>query len=216
MKKFGILVIALVFSVTTFGCLTSSSNTISGYGVSDTLEPVKYLPRSVNFGNIEFLSDTVATVTIEEKIHPRMMKSLWLASERLKITKIKELKILMMSPGGYAFCAIPLAGLVEKIQKQGIKVTTYAVGMVASAAVPMFAIANERVAAPGTLFMVHHITSGSQDKDREFYEKITKTYINILAKHSYLSKAKIRKMMDESAQFTAEEALKLGLVDRIE
>jgi ATP-dependent protease ClpP protease subunit len=216
MKKFGILVIALVFSVTTFGCLTSSSNTISGYGVSDTLEPVKYLPRSVNFGNIEFLSDTVATVTIEEKIHPRMMKSLWLASERLKITKIKELKILMMSPGGYAFCAIPLAGLVEKIQKQGIKVTTYAVGMVASAAVPMFAIANERVAAPGTLFMVHHITSGPQDKDREFYEKITKTYINILAKHSYLSKAKIRKMMDESAQFTAEEALKLGLVDRIE
>jgi ATP-dependent protease ClpP protease subunit len=70
-------------------------------------------------------------------------------------TKIRDVSLFINSPGGDAFSGLALADQIERARRKGFRITAYASGIIASAAVPVFAVANERYAAPGTIFMVH-------------------------------------------------------------
>ena len=70
-------------------------------------------------------------------------------------TPYKDIQLFIDSPGGDAFSGLALADQIEKYQKKGFKFTAHATGIVASAAVPVFAVCDETRATSGTIFMVH-------------------------------------------------------------
>jgi len=70
-------------------------------------------------------------------------------------TKVRDVNLFINSPGGDAFSGLALADQIERARRKGFKVTAHASGIIASAAVPVFAVCDVRLAAPGTIFMVH-------------------------------------------------------------
>ena len=70
-------------------------------------------------------------------------------------TDIRDVNLFINSPGGDAFSGLALADQIERARRKGFKVTAHASGIIASAAVPVFAVCDVRLAAPGTIFMVH-------------------------------------------------------------
>jgi ATP-dependent protease ClpP protease subunit len=70
-------------------------------------------------------------------------------------TKIRKVHLFIDSPGGDAFSGLALSDQIEKYQKRGFYFTAHATGIIASAAVPVFAVCDERRATQATIFMVH-------------------------------------------------------------
>lgn len=141
------------------------------------------------------------------------------------IAKVDEINVLIMSPGGEGFAGLAMADELSRSISRGIRVNCYASGLIASAAVPVFASGSYRVAAPGTIFMVHEPTmfkfiSEEKRKDlktqSEMMEMLVDKYVSILAAHSKISKEEWEKKGLETTWFTAKQALEWGLVDKIE
>jgi len=70
-------------------------------------------------------------------------------------TSIRDVNLFINSSGGDAFSGLALADQIERAKRRGFHITAHASGIVASAAVPVFAVCDARLAAPGTIFMVH-------------------------------------------------------------
>jgi len=139
------------------------------------------------------------------------------------VYKIDKLNIYVSSGGGGAFSGLALADDIERISLR-LDVTTYASGIVASAAVPVFAVGKKRIASKGTIFMVHHATSfkffesgGEKDAvaEVEMFKLLKKRYLEKLAAHSKLSTADWLTKLDNITWFDAEQAKEWGLVDEI-
>ena len=71
------------------------------------------------------------------------------------MTDIRELNVFINSPGGNAFSGLALANMLEMARGLGFRVIAHASGIVASAAVPVLAVCDQREAAKDTVFMVH-------------------------------------------------------------
>jgi ATP-dependent protease ClpP protease subunit len=61
-------------------------------------------------------------------------------------TKIRDVSLFINSPGGDAFSGLALADQIERARRKGFRITAHASGIIASAAVPVFAVCNERFA----------------------------------------------------------------------
>jgi ATP-dependent protease ClpP protease subunit len=70
-------------------------------------------------------------------------------------TSIRDVNLFINSSGGDAFSGLALADQIERAKRRGFHITAHASGIIASAAVPVFAAGDVRLAAPGTIFMVH-------------------------------------------------------------
>jgi ATP-dependent protease ClpP protease subunit len=70
-------------------------------------------------------------------------------------TNIRDVTLFIYSSGGDAFSGLALADQIERAKRRGFHITAHASGIIASAAVPVFAAGDVRLAAPGTIFMVH-------------------------------------------------------------
>lgn len=141
------------------------------------------------------------------------------------VAGVKEINILIMSPGGDGLAGLAIADEIERLTSRGIKVTAYASGMIASAAVPIFAVCSTRYASPGTMFMVHEpelfkLFSSEKRSDLrtqgEMMDILVEKYINVLAKHSKLTKEQWERKGLETTYFTAQQAFEWGLVDKVE
>lgn len=142
-----------------------------------------------------------------------------------KTTNIRNLNLFINSPGGDAFSGLALADQLERAKRTGFHITAHASGIVASAAVPVFAVCNERLAAPGTIFMVHETsiwkwpgreTASDIRSQNRLMTLIRDRYIEKLAKHTKLNKEEWEKLEYKTTWFSAEKAKTWGLVDRIE
>jgi len=142
-----------------------------------------------------------------------------------KYPGIRHLEIFINSPGGDAFSGLALADQIQRAQRKGFSVTAHASGIVASAAVPVFAVCNERLAAPGTIFMVHETsiwkwpgreTASDIRSQNKLMEILRKQYLNILVAHSKLTFDNWAGMENKTTWFSAEKAKEYGLVDRVE
>lgn len=140
-------------------------------------------------------------------------------------TEIRNVNIFINSPGGDAFSGIALADEIERAKRKGFHITAHASGVVASAAVPVFAVCNERLAAPGTIFMVHEAalwkwpgreTASDIRSQGELMELLRSRYMDKLSKNSTLPKEEWELMEVRTTWFDAKQALKWGLVDKIE
>jgi ATP-dependent protease ClpP protease subunit len=140
-------------------------------------------------------------------------------------TNIREVNLFINSPGGDAFSGLALADQIERARRKGFKITAHASGIIASAAVPVFAVCDVRLAAPGTIFMVHEAalwkwpgreTASDIQSQNDLMHLLRDRYIGKLVDNSKLNKSKWQELEKKTTWFSADKALAWGLVDRIE
>ncbi|MEJ2098412.1 MAG: ATP-dependent Clp protease proteolytic subunit [Desulfobacterales bacterium] len=140
-------------------------------------------------------------------------------------TSIRDVQVFINSPGGDAFSGLALADQIERARRKGFRVTAHASGIVASAAVPVFAVCDERLAAPGTIFMVHEAalwkwpgreTASDIRSQNDLMALLRDRYIGKLTANSKLDKSKWEELEKKTTWFSAEKAMDWGLVDKIE
>jgi len=140
-------------------------------------------------------------------------------------TEIRDVNLFINSPGGDAFSGLALADQIERARRKGFKITAHASGIIASAAVPVFAVCDVRLAAPGTIFMVHEAalwkwpgreTASDIRSQNELMHLLRDRYIGKLAMNSKLNKTKWETLENKTTWFSAEKAKDWGLVDSIE
>jgi ATP-dependent protease ClpP protease subunit len=140
-------------------------------------------------------------------------------------TEIRDVNLFINSPGGDAFSGLALADQIERARRKGFKITAHASGIIASAAVPVFAVCDVRLAAPGTIFMVHEAalwkwpgreTASDIRSQNELMHLLRDRYIDKLAMNSKLDKTKWEMLENKTTWFSAEKAKDWGLVDSIE
>ena len=140
-------------------------------------------------------------------------------------TNIREINLFINSPGGDAFSGLALADQIERAKRRGFHITAHASGIIASAAVPVFAVCDVRLAAPGTIFMIHEAslwkwpgreTASDIRSQNELMQLLRTRYIGKLAAYSKLDKEKWEELENKTTWFSVEKAKKWGLVDKIE
>lgn len=141
------------------------------------------------------------------------------------MTEIRDVLVFINSPGGDAFSGLALADQIERGKRKGFNITAHASGIVASAAVPVFAVCNKRFAAPGTIFMVHEAalwkwpgreTASDIRSQNELMSLLRERYIGKLVANSNLDKAQWEELEKKTTWFSAEKAKEWGLVDDIQ
>ena len=140
-------------------------------------------------------------------------------------TNIRDVNLFINSPGGDAFSGLALADQIERARRKGFRITAHASGIIASAAVPVFAVCNKRFAAPGTIFMVHEAalwkwpgreTASDIRSQNELMSLLRERYISKLTANTKLDKGKWEELEKKTTWFSVEKALDWGLVDKIE
>ena len=140
-------------------------------------------------------------------------------------TAIRDVNLFINSPGGDAFSGLALADQIERARRKGFKVTAHASGIIASAAVPVFAVCDVRLAAPGTIFMVHEAalwkwpgreTASDIRSQNDLMYLLRDRYIGKLVDNSKLNKSKWEELEKKTTWFSADKAMAWGLVDNIE
>lgn len=179
-----------------------------------------------SLSNLSFICKDQAFVKIFSALTVSDVTSLWNDFCVLEYnTSIRSVNLFISSPGGDAFSGLALADQVERAKRKGFHVTAHASGIVASAAVPVFAVCNRRLAAPGTIFMVHETslwkwpgreTASDIRAQNELLTLLRDRYIGKLARYSRLDKEQWKKLEYNTTWFSVEKAKEWGLVDAIE
>ena len=118
-----------------------------------------------------------------------------------------------------------LADHIERAKKRGFKITAHASGIIASAAVPVLAVCDLRIVAAGCIFMVHESaiwkwpgreTASDIRSQNELMDLLRDRYIGKLVANTKLSRDEWEAMERKTTWFSADRALEIGLVDKIE
>jgi ATP-dependent protease ClpP protease subunit len=140
-------------------------------------------------------------------------------------TGAKELNVFINSGGGDAFSGLALSDELVRAKRIGLNVICHASGIIASAAVPIFAVCDSRIAAAGTIFMVHEAalwkwpgreTASDIRAQGELMDLLRDRYLGVLADHTLLTKEQWGEMEGDTTWFSSERAKSYGLVDIIE
>jgi ATP-dependent protease ClpP protease subunit len=194
-----------------------------GDGISRSMEvdnPECQLSR------LSFITDGKAFIKLFSGLSISDVIEIWNDFVYLKYnTEIRDVSLFINSPGGDAFSGLALADEIERAKRKGFKITAHASGIIASAAVPVFAVCDKRMASPGTIFMVHEAalwkwpgkeTASDIRSQNEMMEMLKTRYLKHLVDYSKLSMADWEAKEVKTTWFTAEQALEWGLVDSIE
>ena len=142
-----------------------------------------------------------------------------------EMENIKELVIYMSNPGGQAFEGMGITDELRLFKERGIPITVEGRGLIASAAIPVYLMADKRIASRYTIFMIHPaklwkwgiFAEGLDDLQSQatMINLLNSNYAESVAARSNVSKEEVLEMLKKDNWFTAEEALKLGFVDEI-
>jgi len=145
---------------------------------------------------LSFISKDKAFVKIFSELSVADVTRLWNDIVILEMnSNIRDINLFINSPGGDAFSGLALADQIERARRKGFCVTAHASGIIASAAVPVFAVCNVRLAAPGTIFMVHEAalwkwpgneTASDINSQNELMQLLRDRYIGKLVANSKL------------------------------
>lgn len=131
--------------------------------------------------------------------------------------------IRINSPGGSVLDGFALLDTILRLRRKGHHVTTHGIGMIASMATILMQAGDERVLDHNAWFMIHEVSAGVQGKASEmedqmkFTLKLQERLLDILAERSTLSKTQIKRRWKKTDDWmSADEALALGFVDRVE
>jgi ATP-dependent Clp endopeptidase proteolytic subunit ClpP len=205
---------------------------ISGVNAVKVQRPDDGIHRSMEVKNYDgqlspmmFISGGEAYFKVFAYIGTMDSSNLWQDITILKDMGITKLNIYINSGGGSATDGLALADTIRYAIRQGINVTTYAVGQCASAAVVVFASGEKRIATESAQFMVHRASllkylSSEDSEDLEIQHRMlkqmTERYIGILVESSNSSFEEWDQRIRATTYFTAKKAQEWGLVDKVE
>ena len=139
-------------------------------------------------------------------------------------TEIKDVNMFIDSGGGDAFSGLALADLIENYQKKGFKFTAIGMGIIASAAVPIFAVCDETRALTATVFMVHEAAlwkwPGRESKSDIIAQGnlmylLQRLYLEKLVNHSNLPLTEWEILEAKTSWFSVRKAAEWGILDYI-
>jgi ATP-dependent Clp protease protease subunit len=139
-------------------------------------------------------------------------------------TKIRDIELFINSPGGDAFAGLAIADEIERSQRKGFHITAYASGIIASAAVPVFAVCEKRIASPGTIFLTHQAslwvwpgqeTASDIKAKNDLMLILQDRYINYLVRTTRLTKSEWESKINSTTWFNVEQGLEYGLIDKV-
>ena len=143
---------------------------------------------------------------------------------QLLLTKpdVTKIKVYLNSAGGGAFAGFAIGDQFRRI-KDNFTLSVHASGIVASAAVMVFAAFENRYAAPNTMFMVHEVAVGATEgmnrtdvkNMEEMFDQLTERYIGILVEVTGPTKADWETMLEEETYFFVNQAEAWGLVTEV-
>ncbi len=121
--------------------------------------------------------------------------------------------LLLSTPGGYVSTALAIFDIIKSSE---LPVNVRAMGQVASAGTLILQAGVERQSYANTQFMVHHgatyIESGAE---RKFEAKMHERWVELMAERAKVSYQKVADWHESDTWFTASDALKVGLIDKI-
>ena len=137
------------------------------------------------------------------------------------VSKDKDISMYIQSPGGYVHSGLAIYDTMQYVKPD---IATVCVGMAASAGsmLLMAGTKGKRIALPNSKIMIHQPSGGfrGQATDMEIHVKDmmeTKERLNNLyVKHTGQDLKTVQDSMERDNFMTAEEAIKFGLVDKIE
>lgn len=243
MKRMKNIFFAAALSILLIGCVTPTTGpqaplevvvkiqTIDGTKVEmtngDNIHRSMEVPNQEgSLSRMSFVVKDEAFIKLFSSLTVGDVSNLWNDISVLeKSTNIRKVNLFINSPGGDAFSGLALADQLERAKRSGFHITAHASGIVASAAVPVFVVADRRLAAPGTIFMVHEPsiwkwpgreTASDIRSQNRLMTLIRDRYIGKLAYYSKLSKEEWEELEHKTTWFSAEQAKEWGIVDEIE
>jgi len=141
------------------------------------------------------------------------------------ITVSRPINIYVSTHGGSASDMFSILDIMEMIKKSCCDISTYGIGKVMSAGVPILAAGTpgKRKVARHCRIMLHTVMAGTggtifnMENDLEEIKWIQEKYIEVLAANTKMTKSKIKKMLktQRDVYISAEEAINLGIADEI-
>jgi ATP-dependent protease ClpP protease subunit len=140
-------------------------------------------------------------------------------------TLIKVVNLFIDSPGGDAFSGLALADQIEKYQKKGFTFIAHGTGIIASAAVPIFAVCDETHATQATIFMVHEAalwkwpgreSASTIRAQTRLMDLLQELYLNKMVANSNLTFDQWVILESKTSWFGATEAKNMGILDIID
>ena len=134
---------------------------------------------------------------------------------------IRDIFIFINSDGGYIDDLFAITDTIDKYSKEGLTVTTVAVGAAQSAGAFLLMYGNKRYAGKNTRIMVHGAQGGLFGDEETFkrYLKgmsaINDQFAGIIASKTGITESEARKLLKRDNFFTADEAVKYGLIDGV-
>ena len=136
----------------------------------------------------------------------------------------RDIEFVISSTGGNVHHMFAIYDMMNKIKKER-DISTYGFGQVASAAVLILAAGTKgkRYISPNTRVLLHNCSSqhvGTTPTITSSFQELNimeSMMIKLLSGNSFLSEAKIREMFSKNVDeyFSAEEAIKMGIADKI-
>ena len=147
-----------------------------------------------------------------------------LHTEDAGLSDLADIEFFISSGGGSVGDMFAVYDLMQLVKKNR-DIATFGYGKVASAAVPLLAggTPGKRHIGKNTRLMLHHCSSnigGSHPTARANFnelKKVEEMMVQLIAEHSNLSAGEIYNIFSKNTDeyFSAEEALEMGLVDKI-
>lgn len=147
-----------------------------------------------------------------------------LSSAGITITKenyvIPNVYLHVNSFGGSAYDGY---GLYSLMKNSPLNIITVGYGEIMSAGVMVFLGGSKRYCYPHTTFMIHSVHSGTWGKLKELEDNVIETkrvneiYFNAIVSNTKITRQQLDDIQEKKQDWfiTADEALKLGIVDKI-
>jgi len=162
-----------------------------------------------------YLESTALVQTLKDPEDPE--------SEIVAISRPIDLYI--STHGGSASDMFSILDVMEMIKKNSCDISTYGIGKVMSAGVPILAAGTpgKRRVARHCRIMLHNVMAGTggtifnMENDLEEIKWVQDKYIEVLAANTKMTKSKIKKMLktQRDVYISADEAINLGIADEI-
>ena len=174
--------------------------------------------------SMTFISNGQAYFKVFSYIGSLDSTNLWQDIIVLKSMGVMDLNVMINSGGGSAYDGLALADSLLFARSLGFNVTTHAVGLVASAAIPVFCSGEYRLSTPSAQFMVHKAKLfkylGAEDVDdlksqRDMLLLLREKYIDILVGGSSLTYEQWDDKISSTTYFSAVDAKEWGIVHEI-
>lgn len=147
--------------------------------------------------------------------------NLWIDGTKLPVY------IFINSPGGSMHVASAIVDTMKALEAAGSKVYTINVAMAASAAAIIYSAGTKgcRYSYPSARIMFHQgryigIDADLKAEDLEIYKReleiANEMFTSLLVNASGMTLAEVKSMMSKDSYFSAKEAKKLGIVDKIQ